>query len=1495
MAGIHFPITADNANFLQRLNEVKVSVNNASQVIKRLGQEFDVSTVENKIIAINRAIRDNETQILKYSNDIKKWENDAKEAFNAGKMSVFSDITKDIEEQSKKLSELTQETQLYRDALSVVESSGGYKASTASIDMSSAPQLFKSKEDFQYVESLKEKVAELQDQISKFDGSDEDLQVLRNSLSDTQKKLNECQMDAINAASALGTKLGTKAAEASEKLYNLNKAVEDQQAIVKTLSTAVEEASNSLKSLDSSANPAEIEHYRTRVDVLSTSLQNAQIKLAELQAEQTDANQSFVQINQEVELHDSLMVKLLGGYENYQKIIGNLPGPIQGVIGSINGMTGAAKAFIATPLGAFIAVVVLALQSLKTWFDSSVEGQLAFAEVSGYVSGILDQLKKIVIKAGKAIYEAIANPKKAVVELWESIKANLVNRVEGLGSMFKNLGKVITESFSGNFGAAGDALKDMTKDLAKVATGVDDITGKTKEYVKGVHEAAKANADLAKEERQIEIDASKESIESAKRNRRMQELRADMYSKDKSKAKAALEEYEKLSKEDTEAQKKLQRRRIALQATKNGLTTSSIEDVNKLRELQKGLIDIDTAHKSRMAMLQRRTNSIDSGKTDAEKQSDINKAHQKVLDLMKQQAEDELKIQEAYEYQRWQNRIDLMEEGEAKVLEQMRLDLSKERDALKEQEKQAIQAEIQRQKALFDAKEDEKAARTKGYGKQIFDPTSIFDPENGVVDAQIKVIVDRYAKLNDDLKKQQEKAEADRLKQEQAAWRDFNKEFGTYQQQRLAIQQEYDEKIAQAVNEGQRAILDAQKNKAVADLDFNQWMQTGDIALAFGDLTKLSDNTIDKLISDMEKYREKVIATLDPDKIQKWEDALNNLRSVRIDDSFGVFSTVVPEYFKKRKSVSAQKESAAVNYDEALKSYNVAANKVKEINNQINEALINGEDTAEFEKQLAEAKIKLDTNTIAVDKTRNAFKALQEQWDKLESPEDKFYGICEAMVAVTNLVGPLVSQMGEMFDAIGEEGLGKALSTVSEAIDSVNNIASGFAQGGLIGGITAGAGVLMKWTTKLFMSGDTKHQKNIEKLQDRIDALQKSYDKLDRSIDRAYSSDASNLIEQQDRLLQQQKALIRQQMAEEKAKKKADKDKIKEYQSQIEEIDRILEDNKEKAKEAIIGKDIKSAISDFASAYAEAWNDGTKAASASMKAVRSIVTASLNELLKQRLQPTAQRFYDQLAEYMKNGILSEWELTALDHLKAQMDSIAAKEEAQYKMLLERYKTLEEIQEELTDTTFDSVRDNFKSLLSDMESSSADFSDSFTDMLRSALIEGLMSAKYDKMLKEWYAEFANKMKDQKLTDSERDYLRQKYQAIVDSGIADRNAINEIVGQGAFAQSASQGGFSAMDQDTASELNGRFTALVELQATSNTLLNDGNAIGREILLAINALNNVSQVTTGDNTILLTIKDMMFLSTGYLEDIATYSKRLISIDTGIDSMRRILDDKL
>lgn len=89
----------------------------------------------------------------------------------------------------------------------------------------------------------------------------------------------------------------------------------------------------------------------------------------------------------------------------------------------------------------------------------------------------------------------------------------------------------------------------------------------------------------------------------------------------------------------------------------------------------------------------------------------------------------------------------------------------------------------------------------------------------------------------------------------------------------------------------------------------------------------------------------------------------------------------------------------------------------------------------------------------------------------------------------------------------------------------------------------------------------------------------------------------------------------------------------------------------------------------------------------------------------------------------------------------------------------------------------------------------------------------------------------------------------------------------------SQTATSKGFTTMSQDTADELNGRFTALYE--------------VGLQILQNISVLQSISISAQSSDATLLEIKNLMILSNGHLEDISTFAKKIL------DGFGKKLDD--
>ena len=160
----------------------------------------------------------------------------------------------------------------------------------------------------------------------------------------------------------------------------------------------------------------------------------------------------------------------------------SLPGPLQAVAGGLaetgKGLltaTKAALAFIATPLGAVLALITAAFFALKTAFTSSEEGQNKYAKLMGIIGSVIGNLVDVVAATGEKIIALFEDPLESAQKFGALIKENIENRFIGLLELIPAVGAAVVKLFKGDFAGAASTA---TNAVSKAALGVDDLTGK---------------------------------------------------------------------------------------------------------------------------------------------------------------------------------------------------------------------------------------------------------------------------------------------------------------------------------------------------------------------------------------------------------------------------------------------------------------------------------------------------------------------------------------------------------------------------------------------------------------------------------------------------------------------------------------------------------------------------------------------------------------------------------------------------------------------------------------------------------------------------------------------------------------------------------------------------------------------------------------------------------------------------------------------------------
>ncbi len=267
------------------------------------------------------------------------------------------------------------------------------------------------------------------------------------------------------------------------------------------------------------------------------------------------------------------------------------------------GFSSMKAAMISTGIGAFVLAIVALVQSFK----DTEEGATRLEKVLIPFKILFGNLTDLVSDMGDGIYNAFADPKQAVKDLWGFIKSQIMNRLTGIGQSFVSLGKIIESAFTLDWEGVKQGSVDLAESLIQVATGVEDISDKignfVKETAKETAQAQKmANERLALQKKEREI-----MVENAKLAQQIARNRLKAEDKDTYNAKQRLEfielaiEAEKRKALNDEA---IAAKRLEFSKLEHSFSKSNAEDLTEEAELEKALIEVQTARYTKSIRLE---------------------------------------------------------------------------------------------------------------------------------------------------------------------------------------------------------------------------------------------------------------------------------------------------------------------------------------------------------------------------------------------------------------------------------------------------------------------------------------------------------------------------------------------------------------------------------------------------------------------------------------------------------------------------------------------------------------------------------------------------------------------------------------------------------------------------------------------------------------------------------------------------------------------------
>ncbi len=809
------------------------------------------------------------------------------------------------------------------------------------------------------------------------------------------------------------------------------------------------------------------------------------------------------------------------------------------------------------------------------------------------------------------------------------------------------------------------------------------------------------------------------------------------------------QDYEKAKKDWEDAKKKLSE----IEKDKSKFTSKQYEEAKKQEETtEKAYKDLGGITGSALSKQE---------KASEKQKKEQQKTAEQLLSLHRQNQQDE---------------INLMREGTEKKLKQIDLDYQKQIDAIRKQEEEWSKA---------------------GNGK--------------LTDKQAQKISEAYTNAESMRDKDISDVTEGQLKAEQQALNDYLKEYGTFQQQKLAIAQEYAEKIRKAqeengVNSAQVKLLEKQRDVAIQNKETEAIKANIDWVTVFGEFGSMFSDMIKPALDEAKKYvRTDKFKNSDQASQKSLIDAISQMEK-SLGGTSGVNFKKLGEDVKAYQ-IAEQNRISAIGIETAAlerlkKSQDDYTKAQKGGTESEKQAAANALETARQNADIASANVKTQTD-IANQAQRNVTDTATRLKASMENllgglQQISSGGLYNAYSGIIKTVNGFKDVIGKTSESLKEVPIvGWILSIIDVLKDGLSDLVGGLldavlnAVSGIIGDVLSGDlfvtigkslrngignilnAISFGGFNSLFgIGGNAKEvQETIDRLTDRNETLQTAIEDL---TDEMKASKGMKSVESYREAVKYQEEVNKNYL--QIAKEQAGYHKSHgSWQHYLKWTDEMLEH----ARKA-------TGMQDF-SGTDSLWNLTPE----QMKALRSDVW--LWDIMESSGKGGyGERVTDKLDDYIEQAGKLE-ELT------------------------------DSLYEGLIGMSFDSMYDSFISSLMDMEKSAEDFADDISKYFMQAMLSNAIGEQFSDKLRAWYDRFGNSMKNDgtldsdemdKLLNGDGDFMG--WNEMVDEAMKLRDELAAATGydkisQESTSQSASSKGFQAMSQDTGEELNGRFTAL------------------------------------------------------------------------------------
>lgn len=828
-------------------------------------------------------------------------------------------------------------------------------------------------------------------------------------------------------------------------------------------------------------------------------------------------------------------------------------------------------------------------------------------------------------------------------------------------------------------------------------------------------------------------------------------------------------------------------------------------------------------------------------------------------------------------------------------------------------------AEIKNDYAKRKAEIDKQEAEFKKKNKEAGKKASLTSAQTNALNKARDLATQEYNKKLDEVNREA-----------LTSMRDYLKEYGSLYQQKQAIAEEYEEKIAKAQTEGEKKTLQQEKKKALANFDYESISMGIDWKGLMSGVGNMSKEMLKPMLEKLDAYTNTdKFQQADTQTQQKVVDLMQEIRTYLGTDQNATWQSLATSIQNFNMAVADYQQSAEM---EQLIRKEYEQSKIDLKQGKISkEAFDNFKQTADDASMAtAKAKEKMEALGITVNSATDAVKNYtsgltatlnklitwkgNEGFSELQGAfgnADVLKGALDTTLAsmadgaaktigtgLSKTIGDTLGSIGNGVEGMLSKGLGSVIGIVAQIpklilniADSIKNFVTGILNSftdllkfewlsdlvvsitnavwnlidaifdlpenlykalegivvegvggmldtlvGRLGNVLSFGALSSKGPSDWFTNSNAeKVQKTIDRLTDRNELLQQSIEDLTDAMENAYGSKATSYYEQA-------------------------------YKNQHETNQNYL--------------DIAKAQASYHGSH-KSWNKywggfGSDEMDWIKKNVKSDFNGDLFSLSPEEMKLL--RGNVAIWEHIENTGKGNYGGRLTEKLNDYIDQAGKLEELSDKL-----------KENLTQISFDSMKDSFISELMDMSKSAQDFADDFSEMMQKALLSYSMEDLINGDLKKLYDDWAKAIKDNngKLTETDIEAFNKRYDDIVQEGLKRRDdwaKVTGYTGSSSSSQTATSGGWASMGQDTADELNGRFTALQIA----------GESIAQNMTTTISQMESIVTLGISTNGAVLEIRNMMIMTNSYLEDIVKYAKLTYNdFGTKLDDMNRRLKD--